>query len=100
MPMVGVDQHALLEYLERRLGQELAHRCLEIEREHEAQIRLGAALCAALLLSGCANGYEKFYQAAPPFSIGIVPFTGEPQLSNASGPTRTTRLTLAAWRGE
>jgi len=33
-----MDQPALLEYLERRLGRELAHKRMEIECEHEAQI--------------------------------------------------------------
>jgi predicted MPP superfamily phosphohydrolase len=33
-----MDQHALWEYLERRLGRELAHRRMGIERKHEAQV--------------------------------------------------------------
>lgn len=33
-----MDQYVLWEYLERRLGRELAHRRMEIEREHEAQV--------------------------------------------------------------
>jgi len=33
-----MSQHALWEYLERRLGRELANRRIRIEREHEAQI--------------------------------------------------------------
>jgi predicted MPP superfamily phosphohydrolase len=33
-----MEQRALREYLERRLGQALAHRRMEIEREHEAQV--------------------------------------------------------------
>ena len=32
-----MDQHPLWEYLERRLGRELAHRRMGIERKHEAQ---------------------------------------------------------------
>jgi uncharacterized protein len=33
-----MDKYALWEYLERRLGRELAHRRVGIEREHEAQV--------------------------------------------------------------
>jgi predicted MPP superfamily phosphohydrolase len=33
-----MDQHALREYLERRLGRERAHRRMGIEREHKAQV--------------------------------------------------------------
>lgn len=36
--LADMDQDSLREYLERRLGRELAHRRMEVERAHEAQV--------------------------------------------------------------
>jgi hypothetical protein len=55
------------------------------------RIVLGAVLGAALALCGCSSGYEKFYQPAQQSTIGFLPFTGEPQIRNATGtPQETT----------
>jgi hypothetical protein len=56
--------------------------------------KLGTLLAIAVLLAGCANGYEKFYQPVPPPSMGFAPFTGDPQLTYASAPLRETVLQM------
>lgn len=52
------------------------------------------ALCAALLLAGCANGYEKFYQSVPPPTTGFAPVAGEPQLTSGTTDARETVIQM------
>ncbi len=51
-------------------------------------MRTLALLIFTLAISGCANGYEKFYQASPPpppGAIQFVNFVGEPRVMTSSG---------------
>jgi S1-C subfamily serine protease len=56
------------------------------------QISRTIVLCATILVSGCANGYQKFYSSVQPGSSGIqtLAFTGEPRLVPGSKDDATT----------
>jgi hypothetical protein len=48
------------------------------------------AFVVTLLLAGCTNGYEKFYQPNPAPGIGVVALSGDPQLVAGSQDAQGT----------
>lgn len=57
------------------------------------QRALGIVL-AALLLFGCASGYEKFYQASPTPITNLAPYAGPAQLTYVQDDPRTAVLRM------
>jgi membrane-associated protease RseP (regulator of RpoE activity) len=53
-----------------------------------SKIRIVAALGFTLIVSGCANGYSKFYQSSsppPPSATQFLPYEGEPRIVASGG---------------